>query len=723
MRRIGGLLALAVLTGCAAGEDPLVLQRHARAPADPVADVDWYEPTEAVGTQEGTPLVVAGAGDRTIDANVLDGAERYAASMNSYGLVVAHRGVIQLESYKDGFNAGRRLDSQSLHKPLVAILTMAAVADGKLALDDPLAKFIPQWRDDARGKITVRDVLYMQTGLEEPAFAARLDNRAYRMFITSDLASAVLSLGAEDAPGTRFRVHYAATQLLQMVLESATGQRYAAYLQNRLWSRIGASPARVRLDRPDGDAQVFCCLQATPRDWLRIGLMLMHHGEVGADAVIPLDAWLQLLTPSPLNANFAMQQIWRGSPYASLRYLDSREPRRGLPVSAPFVAEDVFFLEGRGGQRVYVVPSHELVVVRQGEVRMDWDDAAFLNPLIAAAPPATTATTTGRPIPTPAYSALLLPPRPDYQKDSSWARQAKTSLRPTAAFYVHPTTYREFAYWNAPIGDPAIDRGVDEVVAGQASVLDDCCDVFAPRYRQAAISALGVNRQPYELALLDVRAAFKHFLERIGDRPFVLLGHSQGALHVQRLMTDVVDRDPALSRRLVAAYIVGIPVPQAMYTQQLSRTRPCNAPDQTGCIATWSTYSANFGQFPQVRNVVRQMFAPLMQAAGTQAMQCINPLTWSIDEPSAGRQANRGAAMIDMTTLALMPPVARLVGARCDDGLLIIEPDPAPPFTGFDLMGGNYHLADIALFHRNIADNIALRAEAWQRQKEASRAR
>jgi CubicO group peptidase (beta-lactamase class C family) len=194
-------------------------------------------------------------------------------------------------------------------------------------------------------------------------------------------------LQAESAPGTHFRSHYAATQLLQLVIESATGEKYADYLRARLWSRLGAGIARVRLDRPHGNAQVFCCLQARPRDWLRVGLMLQHQGEYGGQAILPPAAFQQLVTPSSMAPNFAMQQIWRGSPYNRIRMMDSHNPARGLPMSAPFAADDVFYLEGRGGQRVYVVPSRELVVVRQGEVRMEWDDAGFLNGLIAAANP------------------------------------------------------------------------------------------------------------------------------------------------------------------------------------------------------------------------------------------------------------------------------------------------------------------------------------------------
>ena len=375
-------LALAMqLAGCAG--DWRMRERFRRSPAEPVGATDWYTPTVDIGRGGGAALPVASEAERTIRADSLTVALRYAQDKNSYGLIIAHRGTIQLEYYKDGFNAERLLDSQSMHKPLSAILTMAAVADGKLTLDDPLARFIPQWRDDARGKITVRDVLYMQTGLNEPRYEEKIDNPAYQMFMTSHLEKAVLALKLEDPPGTHYRSHYAATQLLQFVLESATGERYADYLRERLWSRLGGGHARVRLDRPRGNAQVFCCLQARPRDWLRVGLMLANRGEHNGQTILTADAFRQLTTASTMAPNFAMQQIWLGSPYNRVRMGDSRNPARGLPMSAPFSAADVFYLEGRGGQRVYVVPSLQLVVVRQGEVRMEWDDAAFLNGIIA----------------------------------------------------------------------------------------------------------------------------------------------------------------------------------------------------------------------------------------------------------------------------------------------------------------------------------------------------
>ncbi len=686
--------------------DPRAWDRYQNSPKEPVAAVDWYSPTVSIGTGEGAPLRIAGQAERTLPAAALEAARDYAARLNSYGLIVAHRGVVQLEHYKEGFGPDRLLDSQSMHKPLAAILTMAAVAYGKLSLDDPLSRFIPRWRRDPRGAITVRDVLYMQTGLGEPRYEETWGNPGYQMFITSRLEDYLFALPRESAPGEHFRSHYAATQLLQFVLERATGRRYADYLRERLWQPLGGGEARVRLDRPDGNAQVFCCLQARPRDWLRIGLMLSKHGSHDGRPVLPLDAFLRLTTPSSLAPNFAMQQIWRGSPYSRVRMMDSRNPTRGLPMSAPFAVDDVFYLEGRGGQRVYVVPSRELVVVRQGEVRMEWDDAAFLNGLIAAAAPA--------PGKSPAFSALLAPPAPDYTQASSWARRpAASSSDKPAAFYVHYTTYGGRDWWNAPHDAPDVVPGVDAVVAGQGSVFDACCDWWAPRYRQASLLALGNTPQAYELAFLDVRAAFRQFLAEIGDRPFVMLGHSQGALHTQTLVTDIIERDPALRKRLVVAYVVGIPVPMALYGQTLRHVGACTTPTQTRCIASWSTFTDRFTALAQWRSGTRARFATLMQAGGTQAIQCTNPLSWRADELPVPATQNLGATLFDPSAGAMTPPVVGLVDARCVDGALLAAPEPPLPFSALALVPGNYHLADVALFHSNVARNIVDRIAAW----------
>jgi hypothetical protein len=429
--------------------------------------------------------------------------------------------------------------------------------------------------------------------------------------------------------------------------------------------------------------------------------------------ILPFEAFMELTTPSPLASNFAMQQVWRGSPFSPVRMMDSRNPARGLKMSAPFAADDVIYLEGRGGQRVYVVPSRELVVVRQGEIRMDWDDAAFLNGLIGAVPEGSRA-----------FSALLAPPSPDYARDDSWARRGSATgdeSRP-AAFYIHPTTYSGRDWWNAPHNDPQVNPGVDAVVLGQASVLDPCCDVWAPRYRQASFGALGGALQAYDLAFLDIRAAFAQFLAGIGDRPFVILGHSQGALHTQHLVTDVVDPDPALARRLIAAYVIGIPVPEALYATTLSRVGPCQSALEVGCIASWATYAPDYAGLARWRESARARYAGIIAQAATSAIQCTNPLSWQADEIAVPASRNLGARMINASADALDPPMPGLVGARCDDGALLASPPPPAPFDQLEMMPGSYHFADVALFHTNVARNLVERAAAWQANASPAKA-
>ena len=87
-------------------------------------------------------------------------------------------------------------------------------------------------------------------------------------------------------------------QLLALVLERATHQRYALYLSQVLWRRIGAADAWLRLDHPGGAAHADCCLLARQGDWIRIGQLLLRDGNYRGDEVIR-PGWVTLMrTPS-----------------------------------------------------------------------------------------------------------------------------------------------------------------------------------------------------------------------------------------------------------------------------------------------------------------------------------------------------------------------------------------------------------------------------------------
>ena len=238
-------------------------------------------------------------------------------------------------------------------------------------------------------------------------------------------------------------------------------------------------------------------------------------------------------------------------------------------------------MEGHFSQRVYVVPSLGLVAVRFGEDRLDWDEAALMNGIIEALKPPLDLPSSP-PRPDHAFGERPAPRAPDYAQRENWARypDSEAAIAPEQAvgFYIHPTTWpgRE---WNANPADQSTQPGVDAVVASQASVLDACCTVYAPRYRQAASAAVfdpaDNGEQAYGLAFTDVLRAFNHVAERTEGRPIVILGHSQGGLHTRRLVSDIISGNEALKKRLVAAYVAGIPIPLRAYEDQLSEFKPC----------------------------------------------------------------------------------------------------------------------------------------------------
>jgi CubicO group peptidase (beta-lactamase class C family) len=360
--------------------DPAYWQRLVTAPMGEVWRVEWYQPQERVA---GAPREDLPSGEPdTRLARLLPELEREAVADGTVGLILWHQGAIRYEFYGEGYDRNTRTETSSAHKSVVALLTGAAIQDGLLrSVDQPAADFLPEWTDEARGRIQLRHLLTMSSGLEVIT-AMNPAGRGMRLMLGDDIPPIVLGLAAETEPGRVFEYVNANPQLLGMILSRASGKRYADYLAERLWQRIGASDAFLWLDRAGGTPRTFCCLMANGRDWLRIGVLLLQRGRFGDDQIVP-EAWVaDMLTPSPANPNYGYL-TWLGSPPGRERIYNSKNPFKAIHSEA-FAAPDVAFIDGFGGQRVYVVPSQELVIVRTGRADLQWDDAALPNRVIRA---------------------------------------------------------------------------------------------------------------------------------------------------------------------------------------------------------------------------------------------------------------------------------------------------------------------------------------------------
>ncbi len=354
-----------------------VSERRASFPGSAlVQSIDWYKPLGLVPGQPrnfpiGKPLASA-------DARALDD---FATRTGSFALVVAQRGRIVYERYAPGFSTASRYDTASMHKGVVALLVGAAVAEGRIkGVDDRLSRYLPELAGSPRGDITLRQLLEMNSGLRTPPLSDSSASPYWQTYFGADLRWSIGQWPFEAATRGQFYYANANTQYLLWAIERATGKPYAEYLSARLWRRIGAGEARVWLDREGGSTRGFCCLQASARDWLRVGELIRNQGQWRGARLVPAGWIAQMLAPSPANPNFGWN-IWRGAPYNPKRTYGPGIPAV-VEARAPFARDDTYYIDGSGGQRVYVIPSEELVIVRIGTPRLDWDDSYLPNMLV-----------------------------------------------------------------------------------------------------------------------------------------------------------------------------------------------------------------------------------------------------------------------------------------------------------------------------------------------------
>lgn len=315
-------------------------------------------------------------------------------------------------------------------------------------------------------------------------------------------------------------------------------------------------------------------------------------------------------------------------------------------------------------------------------------------------------------------SARLWIARPDFPVDrnpSLWrpvgAAPTAEAVRPVAAFFIHPTTYLRTDRWNAPAsGVPDSDSRAELFVRSQASALADVADIWAPRYRQAAYGAFLLKTEDAQKALAlayrDVAAAFDHFLVQNPDRPIILAGHSQGSLHLSRLL---IDRRNQLKGRLIAAYVVGWPLGASADLPAMG-LEPCSAPDQGACLLSWQSFAE-----PANPEMVIAAWAGTMGYAGDvrrrSDMVCVNPLTGTANG-TASPAANPGT-LVPSAGLQSAEILSGRVGARCTDGLLLLDGE-IPALGPYVLPGNNYHVYDYALFWGAIREDAGRRVAAWQ---------
>lgn len=259
-------------------------------------------------------------------------------------------------------------------------------------------------------------------------------------------------------------------------------------------------------------------------------------------------------------------------------------------------------------------------------------------------------------------------------------------------FFLHPTTFtsKKRNEANAPIDDAELNAKTDySTILYQASVFNEECRVFSPRYRQAHIRNFFipdtiVSKAAFELAYADIKKAFEYYLQHFNNgRPIIIASHSQGSKLAERLLKEFFE-DKLLYNKLVVAYILGWPVPKEYFTS----LRICNDSLQTGCICSWRTF--------------RKGYVPAFLENENGNSYVTNPLNWTSDDTYASKKLNKGSVLTKFNKV-----YKGTTDAQISNGFLYVK-KPVFPWS-FLYFTKNYHIGDINLFYLNIRENVRKR--------------
>ena len=293
---------------------------------------------------------------------------------------------------------------------------------------------------------------------------------------------------------------------------------------------------------------------------------------------------------------------------------------------------------------------------------------------------------------------------------------AATRSPRASVFFIHPTSFLESTAWNARLDDAESQSRARLFVRSQASAFNSVGAIWAPKYRQATFGAFLTTQANARLALdfayRDVLAAYEAFLRQApADRPIILAGHSQGSLHLMRLLEERVRGAPE-ARRIVAAYVIGWPVSETADLPAIPLP-VCERADQARCLVSFQSF-AEPADASMITDVYDRSTGPGGVRRAGSPMVCVNPLTGTRGA-AAPAEANLGSLVPngDFSDAAFTP---RAVPARCDvrGFLLIGDKDGLPDYGRYVLPGNNYHVFDYALFWANLRADAERRLAAFR---------
>lgn len=277
--------------------------------------------------------------------------DAHMESQRTAALVVVHDGKIRLERYGLDFGPEGRWTSFSVAKSFTSTLVGAALKDGYIrSIEDKVSDYIPDLRGSVYDDVTIKQLLTMTSGVKwnedyaDPASDVALFHDHKADPGVDATVSYMRQLESEAPPGTTWVYKTGETNLIGVLVSSATGKSLSEYLSEKVWKTFAMEQDASWLLGPTGHEISGCCLQASTRDFARFGLFILGGGIAKGEPVLP-DGWLA---------------------EATVEQADTGSPDYGYGYQWWTLDEGAFMARGIFGQGIFIDPKRQLVIASNG---------------------------------------------------------------------------------------------------------------------------------------------------------------------------------------------------------------------------------------------------------------------------------------------------------------------------------------------------------------------
>lgn len=319
--------------------------------------------------------------DRARDSGFSSFTE-WAEKSQTTALIMIRRDTILYEKYFNGFSRDSYFHSQSAAKSFISLLIGFAIEDGYIqSVDDPMSDYVPQLleRDERFGKITIKHLLMMQSGLKyNEAFLPIVGIHApwhdeavgYYHGNVRKLLLKKVEVGGE--PGKDFQYCNYNTSYLGLIIERATGKSVSEYLEEKLWSQIMEYDALFSIDsRKSGFEYMPSRLMARAIDYARFGQLFLQEGNWNGEQLISKE-WVRESTLEDATVSREFYPDWMGEGCQRTYYTYQWWGHTNCDSTYQF------FASGNLGQNIYILPDKEIIIVHCGN-SLDHYNADFLR--------------------------------------------------------------------------------------------------------------------------------------------------------------------------------------------------------------------------------------------------------------------------------------------------------------------------------------------------------